>query len=61
MWVNQGKPGTARHVLERHRFNQGRFSGAGLSKNEHMREAVFAPYPKDPRIIAKVDASFAIA
>src|ERR1700688_940684 len=40
VWINERKSAPGRQVLESKRFNQGRFSDAGLTDHVHMRKPI---------------------
>jgi hypothetical protein len=55
-WRCAPKAATALQILDRHRFEQCRFAGAGFSDDIHMREAIFVPDAEEPLIFAIIDA-----
>jgi DNA invertase Pin-like site-specific DNA recombinase len=57
MWVDQGDAVAAGDVLQRHRFNEGRFARAGFPDDVDAGEPVLVPDAEKIGAVAKIDAA----
>src|SRR5207249_2488674 len=56
VWIKQGETSPGVHIPADERMQQGRFAGAGLADDVHVRSSVGLPDTEEPPVAAEVGA-----